>query len=71
MLCWNLFLNKNKKLACSTVFLLRNENIYEGFFDHRRKKNLFITLFNPYRLNDHAAEEAPQLPVWVQVILWK
>lgn len=32
---------------------------------------MFITLFNPHRLNDQAAEEAPKLPVSVDVILLK
>lgn len=55
MLWWNLLLYKNKKLTRSTIFLLRNENIYKGFLDHRGKKNVFITLFNPHRLKDQTS----------------
>ena len=71
MLCFNLLLNKNEKLTCSTIFLPRKENIYKSFFGHGGEKHMFITLFNLYRLSDHDAEGAPKLPVSVDVILWK
>lgn len=32
---------------------------------------MFIALFNLYRRTNHAAQEAPKLPVLVDAILWK
>lgn len=72
MFCWNLLLNKNEKLTHATIFLPRNENIYKGFLDHWGKKNMFITLINPYRLSDQPhCRGGPKLAVSVDVIPWE